>query len=427
MLHSTPLRIALMSVTLGLGFLSHPMLHAAEYDNDTLKKALLKLHERYETTIRENNQLKTKVDTLNKQATVQSQRQINMPASVMVPTSLQASQELERLKQQLNMAMSQKVQAELLAKQTQQWQTEAKSLRGQLDQLKGALEASENTQHTLESQLRQAQNTRKMLPNDSPNASLADGEINGLKERLVALKTENNMMRDKLKDGAGLSNPAMQNRLELATTELKKAAETIGNQQRQISSLSERIEALQSIQMGGAITLTGQSVDPDSDTEGLQELLGSKQDKLKSLQAKMASTPSMASGTPAGGAVPLVTPDPQKVVNLIQEASALRKQGEWTQAEKILTKALGIAPKESSIHYNLGNIYMDTNNSEKAKNAYAHAIALKPTFSEAHYNLGVLYQREGNVSKAKQFLNTFVQLTPNATHADSVKTLLDSL
>ena len=66
-------------------------------------------------------------------------------------------------------------------------------------------------------------------------------------------------------------------------------------------------------------------------------------------------------------------------------ASELKAQIENTE------KLLAASPKNYRLHYELGNLYAQTEFQDKAIDAYEAALALNPKFIEAMVNLGSVY------------------------------------
>lgn len=75
---------------------------------------------------------------------------------------------------------------------------------------------------------------------------------------------------------------------------------------------------------------------------------------------------------------------------------------EIQQVEKLLMKAAADDPKYAEAYLQLGNLYADERDSDKAINYYMKAIETNPQLSEAHYRLGVSYERAGDSTKAKR-------------------------
>ena len=72
------------------------------------------------------------------------------------------------------------------------------------------------------------------------------------------------------------------------------------------------------------------------------------------------------------------------------------------QVETSLTKAVEDDPKYGEAYLQLGNLYADKRNYDKAVSFYTEAIEVNPQLSEAYYKLGVVYERIGEPAKAKQ-------------------------
>jgi tetratricopeptide (TPR) repeat protein len=72
------------------------------------------------------------------------------------------------------------------------------------------------------------------------------------------------------------------------------------------------------------------------------------------------------------------------------------------QMESLLAKAVTIDPNFDDAYLQLGILYADERDFEKAIGFYTKAIAANPQLSAAHYRLGVAYERIGEPAKAKQ-------------------------
>ncbi|MBU0665108.1 MAG: tetratricopeptide repeat protein [Proteobacteria bacterium] len=60
----------------------------------------------------------------------------------------------------------------------------------------------------------------------------------------------------------------------------------------------------------------------------------------------------------------------------------------------------------------LGNLYYDTNQSQKAINAYTHALDLMPANADILTDLGVMYRRDNQPEKALESFNKAIQTNP---------------
>lgn len=108
-------------------------------------------------------------------------------------------------------------------------------------------------------------------------------------------------------------------------------------------------------------------------------------------------------------------------------ATSLKKQNRIDDAESIFKLALKLNPNDSEVLFNLGNLYNATNKLELARNNYLQALQIKPDFAEAHYNLGLIYSKLGNNTDAVSHLEKFLQLSPNARNAETIRSYVARL
>ena len=85
-------------------------------------------------------------------------------------------------------------------------------------------------------------------------------------------------------------------------------------------------------------------------------------------------------------------------------------QQEPMQADKkvVRTKAY-----EAVTYFNQGVDYFESNDFEKAVEAYNKTIHIKPDYAEAHWGLGTAYQRLGRYSEAIQAYKQALTIKPN--------------
>lgn len=113
--------------------------------------------------------------------------------------------------------------------------------------------------------------------------------------------------------------------------------------------------------------------------------------------------------------------------SLSNYATSLKKLGKMSDAERVLKLALELAPEDSELLFNLGNLYNTTNDQKSAKAIYQKALAVKPDFAEAHYNLGLLYSKSGDPKSATTHLEKYLELSPNTPNRDAVKNYIKKL
>jgi len=82
-----------------------------------------------------------------------------------------------------------------------------------------------------------------------------------------------------------------------------------------------------------------------------------------------------------------------------------------------LDAAIGLAPNDASLHYNLGLAYKLKDQLDKAIVELQNAIALQPDLADAHYTLGVLFWQRGEFEKATEQLQLTIQAQPHYAEA----------
>ncbi|QXD26373.1 tetratricopeptide repeat protein [Opitutia bacterium ISCC 51] len=75
-------------------------------------------------------------------------------------------------------------------------------------------------------------------------------------------------------------------------------------------------------------------------------------------------------------------------------------------------KALSIKPDLASAHNNLGVIYSDRNEVEKAHYHYHRATQIIPNYSEAYHNQGILYLENRKAEEARAQFQSALELRP---------------
>lgn len=89
------------------------------------------------------------------------------------------------------------------------------------------------------------------------------------------------------------------------------------------------------------------------------------------------------------------------------------------QAAKILEleRITSQNPDNAEAWANLGNIYFDTDNSEKAIVAYTKSLAIKPDDPNVITDMGVMYRKVGKFDEAMKTFDRAIQVDPRAQAA----------
>jgi len=88
--------------------------------------------------------------------------------------------------------------------------------------------------------------------------------------------------------------------------------------------------------------------------------------------------------------------NPEDVNLIISEANIYNKIGNTAKFQELLQEAALKVPNDPTIHYNIGVVYMNSNEIAKARKSFEKVLELEPTNSDAALNLSTSYITEGN-------------------------------
>jgi tetratricopeptide (TPR) repeat protein len=118
-------------------------------------------------------------------------------------------------------------------------------------------------------------------------------------------------------------------------------------------------------------------------------------------------------------------------------ALALAKGKKMDQAQAELTKAAQLDPPQAGkYYYNLGAVYINTNQSEGAETAFKKAIELDPTYADAYYQLGLVLIGRATVGADAKMVapagtadafQKYLSLKPDGPNAEPAKAMLESM
>ena len=89
------------------------------------------------------------------------------------------------------------------------------------------------------------------------------------------------------------------------------------------------------------------------------------------------------------------------------------QEGKTDIALKLYNQVLEIDPNHSQAHNNLGLIFQNQKNHEKAKDCYEKAIEINPNYVDAYNNLGILLSQLGENQKLIGYFEKAIELNPN--------------
>ena len=86
------------------------------------------------------------------------------------------------------------------------------------------------------------------------------------------------------------------------------------------------------------------------------------------------------------------------VQDALKQSEALRKKKEYKEGISLLVEALRYGIDKATIYYQLGNIYIDGDDFNRAEYAYKRALDIDPHHSNAMHNLSIVYKRQKKVA-----------------------------
>ena len=92
--------------------------------------------------------------------------------------------------------------------------------------------------------------------------------------------------------------------------------------------------------------------------------------------------------------------------------NALAGQSKFKDAVTAFRKALEIDPTVGELHFNVGILLTNLNNTDEAIASYKKAVSLKPNLTDAHYNLGAALQTQGKFDQAAASYQKAIALEP---------------
>ena len=97
--------------------------------------------------------------------------------------------------------------------------------------------------------------------------------------------------------------------------------------------------------------------------------------------------------------------------------------GEWEEAENVLKKAVKFQEADESAWARLAAVYYSQNKLEKAQLAWQRSAEIAPNRPEIFYNLGVLFLNKGDLEKAVDYFNIALNIEPKFRQAEEKRNL----
>lgn len=94
------------------------------------------------------------------------------------------------------------------------------------------------------------------------------------------------------------------------------------------------------------------------------------------------------------------------------DPAAQQRESELAARAFTLEKQLGDNPENAAMWAELGNLYFDLHEPDKAIGAYEHSLAVQPNNADIWTDLGVMYRRSGQSKKAIESFDKAVAVDP---------------
>ena len=108
-----------------------------------------------------------------------------------------------------------------------------------------------------------------------------------------------------------------------------------------------------------------------------------------------------------------------ELLRALDEAAALVREEEWTQAEKKYIEIISFNPKEVKAYEHLGRLYTKTGQFDQADQCLRFAAKLRPDDASVRASLGELYMGNGQWTRALEELGRAIEKRPgNAKYLD---------
>ena len=109
--------------------------------------------------------------------------------------------------------------------------------------------------------------------------------------------------------------------------------------------------------------------------------------------------------------------NPNHINSLNNLGSIFNDLGQNDKAIRSYQKAIKLNPNFFNPSYNLGLIFFSIKEYNKALDCFKKAVEIKPTFADAQFNLGVVYKNLDNYQKAMDCFKAVIELNPNYLEA----------
>jgi tetratricopeptide (TPR) repeat protein len=104
--------------------------------------------------------------------------------------------------------------------------------------------------------------------------------------------------------------------------------------------------------------------------------------------------------------------DPSSAGALVNLGTVYYNARNWQRAERHYLAAIAVDANYALAHFDLANLYDERGERAKALTHYQEALRIAPNYSDAHYNLALLYQGTNQPMNAVRHWTEYLKLDP---------------
>ncbi len=119
--------------------------------------------------------------------------------------------------------------------------------------------------------------------------------------------------------------------------------------------------------------------------------------------------------------------DPSSTGAMVNLGTVYFQIQDWDRAEEYYRRALEADPQYALAHFNLGNLFDERGDRAKALLHYLMAVRLDAGCGDAHYNLALLYQSSGQPLRAVRHWKIYLRIDRSSQWADVARQELEKL